>query len=225
MTKTNAKTNNILAIETCTNICSIAILSEKNNKQILTEKVIYKDRSHSKELLPMIEEALIEANLTMQSIDLIACSQGPGSFTGVRIGVGVAKGLAYGQNIMIAGISPLAALAFDEMQNNSQAIEVTAIIDARMGELYYGKYKNNNGFPEIIGKETLTNLNKLDIDNSIFVGTGVTEYRNELIEKGANLSELEFPLAKNIAYLAKQFTENKFSSSEFKPVYLRNKIV
>lgn len=209
----------ILGIETCTNICSVALW----DGQSLYESINEVARSHSKTLLPMIEKVLEKAQKTIKAVDLVACSQGPGSFTGVRIGVGVAKGIAYGQNIDIIPVSSLAAVAYQAMRCTTYE-NITVLLDARMGELYAADYIVNDGLPVLQGQERLTNIDDLSIGQQLFAGTGAIEYQDQLIEKGATLSAVMYPLATDIVELAKTSNTQLVSAADFAPVYLRNKV-
>ncbi len=214
----------ILGIETTTNICSVALWDGKKMWQEVTEMV----RSHSKMLLPMIELILKKADVSIADVDAIACTQGPGSFTGVRIGIGVAKGLAFGQDIPIIPISPLQTIAYRCMKlaNTDNGVDnVTALMDARMGELYAADYINDEGVPILQGKEQLTNISAIAIGEQVFAGTGMQEYQQELIDNNANLSEVIFPYAEDVVELAKILPITPVSAADFTPIYLRDKVV
>lgn len=217
MTKLNAV---ILGIETCTNICSVALWDGEKMHERLTETA----RSHSKSLIPMIEALLEDANKSLHDVDYVACARGPGSFTGVRIGVAVAKGIAFGQGIPIIGISPLAALALQMIRAQPDSKAVTALLDARMGELYSGTYHNEQGYPQLIGEEQLLPADQWTAVASIIGGTGVDTYRQTLMEKGAVFSEVIYPLAADVVRLALAGSGEEKSAADFAPVYLRDKV-
>lgn len=228
MTNRMIKDKIILGIETTTNICSVALWDGKKMWQEVTETA----RSHSKTLLPMIELILKKADLTIGEVDVIACTQGPGSFTGVRIGIGVAKGIAFGRDIPIIPISPLQAIAYRCMKlasTDSVVEKVTVLMDARMGELYAADYINDKGIPVLQGKEKLTNISAIGIGGQIFAGTGMQEYQQELIDKNAKLSEVIFPYAEDVVELAKILPITHkiswVSAADFTPIYLRDKVV
>jgi tRNA threonylcarbamoyladenosine biosynthesis protein TsaB len=92
--------------------------------------------SHAQQILGMVEAVLAEAQVSLSMLDGIAASIGPGSFTGVRISVAVAQGLAFGAGLRVAAVSTLEALAFQAMR--SGAAHALACLDARMGEVYWG---------------------------------------------------------------------------------------
>lgn len=128
----------ILALDTATPACSVAIWQDGNiiAKQRLVEQ------QHSQYILPMIEQLLSEGQLSLAQLDAIAVGKGPGSFTGVRMAVSVAQGLAFGANLPILPISTLAILAEQAYQLTGHTQVLTAI-DARMNELYWAVYQKN----------------------------------------------------------------------------------
>jgi tRNA threonylcarbamoyladenosine biosynthesis protein TsaB len=121
----------ILALETSTEYCSVALYLDG---KILDREILAEQR-HSEILLPMVQEILAEAEITLCQIDGIAFGAGPGSFTGLRIACGVTQGLAYAANLPVAGISTLEAVA---QKIGEQRIIVA--LDARMGEIYHAAY-------------------------------------------------------------------------------------
>lgn len=218
--KTLSTASVILAIETCSNICSVALWDGEK----LFSRVNEAERSHSKTLLPMIEALLLEANIAMTAVDFIACARGPGSFTGVRIGIGVAKGLAYGQDIPIIPVSPLQALAYGIAQRHLEAKNITAVLDARIGEVYAARYTVCQGQLVQQGQEMLTTAKDLTTENTLFGGTGALAYQEILAAKGAILSDVIYPLASDILTLAQQGTIEPVSAADFSPIYLRDKV-
>ena len=102
----------ILAIDTSGKICSASVMEEgKILKTISNES----EREHSQTLMPTIKKLLDELNLTIDDIDLLSCSRGPGSFTGIRVGMATIKALSDAKNIPIAGVDTLKALAYSTM--------------------------------------------------------------------------------------------------------------
>lgn len=97
----------ILALDTATERCSVALLV--GNTVYSRSEIAPRD--HTKKVLPMVDEVLKEAGVTLQELDALAFGRGPGSFTGVRIGIGIAQGLAFGADLPMIGISTLAAMA------------------------------------------------------------------------------------------------------------------
>lgn len=125
-----------LALDTATEACSVA-LSLDGRIHARFEIV---DRSHTQRLLPMVKDLLAEIGRPISRLDGIACGIGPGSFAGVRIGVGVVKGLALAADLPVVGVSSLAMLA-QGAHRRFDAPRVVAVIDARMKEVYVGTYE------------------------------------------------------------------------------------
>jgi tRNA threonylcarbamoyladenosine biosynthesis protein TsaB len=128
-----------LGIETASDICSVALLEDG---LLVAERSMAGRQIHSEHLLPMIDLLLSENGQTAADLDLIAVSIGPGSFTGLRIGLSTAKGLAYAASKPVAAVSTLEALAFNVVRAalNADASAVLAILDSRRGECFAGCY-------------------------------------------------------------------------------------
>jgi tRNA threonylcarbamoyladenosine biosynthesis protein TsaB len=122
----------VLAVDTATEASSVALLSGEE----LISRYAEGGLSHAQQILGMVEAVLAEAQVSLSMLDGIAASIGPGSFTGVRISVAVAQGLAFGAGLRVAPVSTLEALAFQAMR--SGAAHALACLDARMGEVYWG---------------------------------------------------------------------------------------
>ena len=139
----------ILAVDTSTEACSVAL-------QIGGECIAkYADepRSHSRLLMPMVQQVLAEAQIKVNQLDAIGVSIGPGSFTGLRIGFAAVQGMAYGADIPVAPVSTLELIAATyRRQQNAQSGEIMALLDARMSEFNLGRYslEDNN---QIVAQE------------------------------------------------------------------------
>ena len=129
-----------LSIDTATEACSVAISVDG----AVREHFERMQREHTQKLLPMIHAVLAEAGKTVSQLDGIVCGIGPGSFAGLRIGLGVVKGLALARDLPVTGVSSLAMLAQRAMRLGG-ATQVAAIIDARMSEVYFGAYGRDAG--------------------------------------------------------------------------------
>jgi tRNA threonylcarbamoyladenosine biosynthesis protein TsaB len=127
---------NYLALDASTEACSVAL--NLNGKTYSRYDLC--PQSHSLQLLPMVDAVLKEAGITLNYLDGLIFGRGPGSFTGVRIGVGVAQGLAFSANLPVVGVSSLQAMAQSAYLEHNQT-EVLALIDARMNEVYNGYFK------------------------------------------------------------------------------------
>ncbi|EOW9107847.1 tRNA (adenosine(37)-N6)-threonylcarbamoyltransferase complex dimerization subunit type 1 TsaB [Vibrio cholerae] len=224
----------ILALDTATERCSVALLV--GNTVYSRSEIAPRD--HTKKVLPMVDEVLKEAGVTLQELDALAFGRGPGSFTGVRIGIGIAQGLAFGADLPMIGISTLAAMA--QAAYRLQGLtHVASAIDARMEEVYWGRYvRQEDGSwqaaeaecviaPALLA-QTLTQ-DDLTQDEQIWAtaGTGWDAYP-ALADLPLQLqtSEVLYPDAQDMAYLA-QFElaqGNQVSVEQASPVYLRDTV-
>lgn len=131
----------LLALDTATEACSAALWVDG---QVLSREELL-GRGHAERILPMIDELLAEAGLTLPALDAIAFGRGPGAFTGVRIAVSVAQGLAYGAGLKAVPVSDLAALGARALERAAaegvSADEALVALDARMGEVYHGRVR------------------------------------------------------------------------------------
>lgn len=128
----------ILSIDTSSKICAVAILQDEN---LIKENLIDNGQTHSEKLMPMIKEILTCTELSLKDIDLIVCDKGPGSFTGIRIGIATVKAFADSLNIPCIGISSLEALCFNVKTNGL----ICSMIDARNENVYWSCFENKNG--------------------------------------------------------------------------------
>lgn len=136
----------LLALDTATEACSAAL--SVDGRTLARFEVA--GRSHTQRMLPMVHGLLAEAGLSFAQLDGLVCGIGPGSFAGVRIGVGFIKGLALSLDRPVVGVSSLAMLAQGAM--DAGASHVIAAIDARMNEIYVGSFeKDGNGLARAIG--------------------------------------------------------------------------
>jgi tRNA threonylcarbamoyladenosine biosynthesis protein TsaB len=123
----------LLALDAATEACSVALWCDGEELGRSQES----GKSSATQILMMVVECLAEAQLTLGQFDALVCSIGPGAFTGVRIGVAVAQGLAFGAGLAVIPVSTLEALAFKAVQS-TQAPRAMACLDARMAEVYWG---------------------------------------------------------------------------------------
>jgi tRNA threonylcarbamoyladenosine biosynthesis protein TsaB len=122
----------VLALDTATEACSVALLTDAGLVGAWREV----GRGHAEQILDMVNAVLSEAGIVLGMLDGIAASVGPGAFTGVRIGVSVAQGLAFGADLPVVAVTTLEALGWQAMRGGAQ--QVMACLDARMGEVYWG---------------------------------------------------------------------------------------
>src|SRR5574337_561972 len=168
---------NILTIESATEACSAALSVDGR----IMERSEIAPRRHAELILPMIESLLAEAGLARRQLDGIAVGRGPGAFTGVRLAIAVAQGLALALDVPIVPVSSLAALSQDAPDAGAS---ILAVIDARMGEVYAGAFRRGaDGLVEAMNEETIGKADELILSRSIqwcVVGTGWGAYRDAL---------------------------------------------
>ena len=221
----------ILALDAATEACSVAL---QIDDQVISRFEIC-PQQHSQKLLPMVDEVLVEAGLSLTQLDGLAFGQGPGSFTGVRIGVAISQGLAFGADLPLVGISNLAIMA-QEAISIHQADKVLSAIDARMNEVYWGLYQNQQGLAVLIDNEhvcspeniTIEVYSELDTADKLYnVGTGWQTYESELQAKfPSQKTKVQLPNAKYMLPLAYQkFTnQQQVSAEQAQPNYVRNEV-
>ncbi|WP_373185499.1 tRNA (adenosine(37)-N6)-threonylcarbamoyltransferase complex dimerization subunit type 1 TsaB [Halopseudomonas sp.] len=214
----------LLALDTATEACSAALLHQ--GRVIHRFEVI--PRMHAVRLLPMIEELLEEAGLTLRDIDALVFGRGPGAFTGVRIATGMVQGLAFAINKPVIDISNLAALAqraFREHQTES----VCAAIDARMDEVYWGCYQLRDGVMQLLGKECVSAPQSVTLasgmGNPDGAGTG-WQYAERLAVQVARSWPQMLPDARDLLSLAlpRWKAGEVLDAADAQPVYLRDKV-
>lgn len=120
----------ILAIDTTSEVCGVAILDDEN---LIVENSLCNGLTHSENLMPLVKEALENSKLDLKNIELIACCTGPGSFTGIRIGVASVKAIAEVNNLKVAEVTSLESLAKNIKNNSSTKV---SLIDARNNQCY-----------------------------------------------------------------------------------------
>lgn len=224
---------NILCIDSSTEACSVALLRKD---AAIYQRFMFAPREHTQKILPTVDEVVKEATLKLSDIDVIAYGQGPGSFTGVRIGISIAQGLAFGLEKKMVGISTLQAMAQQALQENEQCESVYAAIDARMGEVYFAHYTNENGVMVLQGNEVVIKPEKLIEQQStdatiqqksLLVGTGWAAYPELLaFYNVCDISNILYPSAAFMLKSASLLIENKGSvEPELAiPVYLRDTV-
>ena len=131
----------ILSIDTSSSICSVAILEDN---KIIKEMHNFSEKEHSETLMPMIDELFKTTKLSLDNIGLIACSVGPGSFTGIRIGIATVKAFADAKNIPVVGVNSLEAMAYLGVAQKGDG-EYVSILDARNDNVYFAIYKMKKG--------------------------------------------------------------------------------
>ncbi len=141
---------NLLALDTSTESCSTALAMDGK----IIERYELAPRRHAELILPMVDELLREAGVTLRDLDALAFGRGPGAFTGVHIATGVIQGLAFGAEKPVVPISSLAALAQGVAAGRPEHTLIMSAFDARMGEVYWGVYRvGEDGMVSLVGEE------------------------------------------------------------------------
>lgn len=221
---------NLLALDSSTDYCSAALLM---GDEIISREV-HAPRHHTRWLLPMMEELLAEAQLTLSQIDALAFGHGPGGFTGLRVAAGVAQGVAFSQDLPVIPVSSLAAMAQAAILEEG-ALQILPALDARMQEVYWGEYqKDAEGYAMAVSPECVAKPEEVSITASTSqaiywgVGSGWQTYRTLLKAKfslpDSQIKENYYPQARYIAHLGyKQYKLKKFVlPHQATPLYLRS---
>jgi tRNA threonylcarbamoyladenosine biosynthesis protein TsaB len=147
----------VLGIDTATNIASVAVL----DGNVVLAETRSETAGHRADLLVLVDAVCVGAGITARDLDAVAIGAGPGSFTGLRIGMATAKGIAFAAQRPLWAVSSLAALAHAELEADPSGV-VVAVLDARRGEVYAGAYRIASGSPsdapiaralELVGQE------------------------------------------------------------------------
>jgi tRNA threonylcarbamoyladenosine biosynthesis protein TsaB len=226
----------LLAIDTATEACSAALAIGA------TVLARYEEpgRAHAERILPMVDELLKEAGVSLSELDAIAFGRGPGAFTGLRIAAGVAQGLAYGAGLPVVPVSNLVALAERALMERGGAA-VLACMDARMSEVYWCAFQRvaPEG-TEALGPERVTPpdavtleesplRNRLGIQSWIAAGTGLGAYPALAVRLGlaaGNVAGNLLPRAHEIVRIAMRELKagRALPADEALPVYLRDQV-
>lgn len=215
----------ILSIETSGKICAVAIAKDD---KIIAEKILEDENTHSIKLMPLLDKVLSNAKMKVQDIDLFACDVGPGSFTGIRIGVATIKAFLDVTGKKVVGVNSLENLAYN-LDTNAM---VCSLIDAKNNNVYAGFFKKENeiyqpvDLPQFASIEEIIEQAKFKKEKIIFIGNGSLLHKNMIesyIEKAEvvteeNLNKLN---ARNIAKVAFLKSNEAVDSQYFKPIYLR----
>ena len=219
---------NLLAIETATESCSVALIH--GNELIARSEIA--PRRHTELVLPMADALLAEAGIGRRALDAIAVGRGPGAFTGVRLGVSLAQGMALALDLPVITISSLAALALEAPEEEDAAI--LAVIDARMGEIYAACYRRDaDGVLTALDDERIATADTLQLPEASawqVVGSGWATYASVLSQRLTGILRSadgqRYPQAAHVAELAmREFTAGRGQAPELAlPVYLRDKV-
>lgn len=223
----------ILCIETGTDICSVGIV---NNGELISLRESDSGRDHAKKVAVFVDELLTENNIDPQQIDAVAVGEGPGSYTGLRIGVSFAKGLCYGLGkplIAVSSLASLAAVAIEDYKagiidiENWDSARLCPMIDARRMEVYTQVFDSkanplSSVTAEVVDENTLAE-HRAATDHFVVFGSGAAKCAEIL---GAELIDVT-PSVRGMATIAEQkFADGNFADvAYFEPYYLKDFVV
>ena len=222
----------ILNLDTSTQICSVALSSEGALLGIMES---HDEKSHSRRLSVFINTLMKENGLETSGLDAVAVSMGPGSYTGLRIGISTAKGIAYGSNIPLIGIRTLDALASGALEDKNilRIIEknrsalLCPMIDARRMEVYTALYSSSGEIIQDISAQIIDENsyhNELETGSVVFFGNGAAKCRENISHPNAVFIDGIETSARNMVPLAEESClQKKFENvAYFEPLYLKD---
>lgn len=219
----------ILALDTSSDACSVAY---SDGKQLI-DRFELAAKSHTQRALPMVAELLADVGVSVKQLDAIAFGAGPGSFTGLRIGMGVVQGLAFGADLPVLPVSTLMAMAYGRAfaAASAPASRVLSALDARMGEVYWGLYQceSPTSVPVAVCADSVSApeaVIDLAPQDQPFVGVG-SGWRYEPLATLTEQFQIDiYPSARDIVLLAAMHyaAGGAQAVERVQPVYLRNEI-
>ena len=217
----------LLAIETSSELASCALLQGEHVSTRESSGV----RTHSQSILPMVQELLADANLTLSDCDAIVFGAGPGSFTGVRTACGIAQGLAFGAQLPVLPLVTLDAMAL-ACRARSGASEILVLLDARMGEVYWAQYRYADGWQTVVAPALSAPeaVAPVPVAGLVACGNGLTAYAEAFAESAFAAGALAdiLPHARELVHLGALALAlaagQAVDAAAAQPLYLRNKI-
>lgn len=213
----------ILALESSAVAASAAVMEDQ---RLLGEFFVNTKQTHSQTLLPMVENLLLSLGKKFSEFDLMAVSSGPGSFTGIRIGVSCVKGMAFADNITCCGVSTLEAIAYGALALENKII--CPVMDARCNQVYNGLFRSENGRMRRLCEDRAISIEHLcaelkeKSESVVVIGDGATlchskmELANTILMPEAQ----RYQRASSVA-VAALFSEHRVLPSQLVPTYLR----
>ena len=196
----------ILSVDTSSANCSVSIVEvdKDKNYNIIAYENNSEEKTHSQKLMPMIDDMFKKSNLSLDNIDLLACALGPGSFTGIRIGIATIKAFADVKNIPTVGVSSLESLAYNITDNSI----IFPIIDC----------KNNNVYSALFSHKD---------DNYLQIGDNIAENINVVLDTFVNNLDASFKsicFVGNGSILYKDLIEDKFKESNYELIFSNSNV-
>jgi len=217
----------VLAIDTTATVSSVAVVNEN---EVMGEFTINYKKTHSETLMPMIENLLKTIEIDISDINFVACSSGPGSFTGLRIGGSTAKAIAHGLGVPLVPVPTLDSLAYNIFEEKKL---IVPIMDARRSEVYSAIYlregKKLKRISEYLAEDITTVFGwvKAHDNNSeaIFLGDGVSVYKELLVREGYSVPSINMMLQRGAsvgALAIELIKQGKFVKyNELELIYIR----
>ena len=214
----------VLGIESATDKCSVALAEGHNVFQVERTSPI----GHSQVVLDLVKEVLDESGISLESVELLAADVGPGSFTGLRVGLGVAKALAYGRRLPVVGFTSLEILA---VQGDSGL--VVPALDARMNEVYVAVYElTGDDRPVMLEPARVCTPGDVPLPASrkfLGLGSGWDRYGGAMVEPidaGIHCLSGRTPEARDLVHLARQTNAAEWSRAvDLEAAYIRDQVV
>ncbi len=218
---------NLLALDTSSDACSVAL---QVGDEII-EKHVVEPREHTKILVPMIEELLHAAGVSLSGLDAVVLGNGPGSFTGMRIGASVAQGICYGAGLQIVPVSSLAAIAAEVICEHG-AEKILVAQDARMHQVYLGRFHADaGGLPLADNEELICGIGPLTVPTADYVaaGAGWKKYPDLLAQNSELISaaaDVIYPRARHLVPLGENAKRagRAIPPAALVPAYIRSKV-
>ncbi len=214
----------ILNLETSTKNCSVSLFNgdhEVHQKSVLSEQY-----SHSENLTVFIQEVISRSNFMLSDLAAVSVSKGPGSYTGLRVAVAVAKGLCYTLDIPLISISNLEALSYKVIKDFPNYDRYCPMIDARRMEVFSAIFDRDNKLCRDIQSEIITsNSFKKELKNKmLFFGNGSEKCKSVITSDNASFIEEIYPSSSNMGILSfNKFKNKQFEDiAYFEPLYLKD---
>lgn len=215
----------ILALDTSTAACSAALWLDGESLELFE----ISSKQHSELILPMVDKIMHESGVSLHQCDALAVGEGPGSFTGLRVGVAAAQGLAFGVDLPVIPVSSLLAQA-----NRHLAAHSLCAFDARMSQLYWGLYQlGSSGLMQAVTEVMLSAAEEIVLNPDYAwtaLGTGCDRYRTDLKAGNAGVQvdfvSHSFPHATDVARIAVEYyaAGRMIAAEQLAPHYVRNKV-
>ncbi len=213
----------VLGIDTSLSVATVCVIDDD---KILGEMSVNVKNKHSETLMPIIKNLLDIVKVKPKEIEKVVCGIGPGSFTGLRIGIATAKAFAYSNNIKVIPMPTLTALALNIKYTNKLIVPV---IDGKRENIYYATYKIKNNIYKRVDAMAFTNINELlekfKGEEVIFTGDGAVVYKDKIESYNnfeiANSNDVFANASDMTLYALKHFFNDEVAVNELKPMYLR----